>query len=276
MAEASRLLAAVLSVSGRRILGRGSRHRRYLRRILEAIPSYLLKTAFMSSPNQSELAGEGTISETALWRAPRIFVLQTGLWRCQPQEHTVRVMMSHVCTCYTHIHTQFFHSRPLSELDNTQLIHNKWYKKQLYKTFWYFGQLQLRGFVCRQDLLTKWHSASKFRLLHSYVLCNQCRFQFIQLLLQKTRSTKKCSSLKFKGIKSHSCWSFLLRHPCESPMTVPRSDFERSFFVRLAVRQRLKPGETIAVCVAAGRRLGFRWFGPKKSWPCFAMLKLVC
>lgn len=30
--------------------------------------------------------GEGTISETALWRAPRVFVLQTAFWKCQPQE----------------------------------------------------------------------------------------------------------------------------------------------------------------------------------------------
>lgn len=39
-------------------------------------------------------------------------------------------------------------------------------------------------------------------------------------------------------------------------MTVQRNVFERSSFVRLAVQQRPRPGETIAACVAAGRRLG--------------------
>jgi hypothetical protein len=56
------------------------------------LPSDYFQTAFMNLLSDDVRcivfkAGEGTISETALWRAPRIFVLQTGLWRCQPQEH---------------------------------------------------------------------------------------------------------------------------------------------------------------------------------------------
>ena len=38
--------------------------------------------------NAFRCPGEGTISETALWRAPRVFVLQTAFWKCQPQELT--------------------------------------------------------------------------------------------------------------------------------------------------------------------------------------------